>query len=293
MNSTLNETGYFLGTDKRRLFYQVWKSSEPRGIAVITHGLSENTDRYSRLALYLNQDHWNVYAWDLRGHGRSSGIRGYVKKFRLFERDLVYFTDFILKKEKKLPLVFIGHSLGGLILMRALYNEENMMLTADGICVSAPALALRMSAPLFKLIAGYCSHYLCPWLAFYDKILSTHLSRDPYFQRIIEKDLFRHGKITPEIYFTLLKNPKMMKNTFPMARGRILMQAGGEDMVVSNEKSQVIFERVRTSSIKKSIIYPSSMHQLFEDYGCDRVMEDIKLFIHPLISDGKTLSQEA
>lgn len=280
----VNETGYFFGENNRRLFYQAWKVDRPGGIVIITHGLSENTDRYDRLAHALNKDRWSVYAWDLRGHGRSSGIRGYIKEFRLFERDLIYFTHFVLKREKRLPFVFIGHSLGGLILTRALYHEESIVFSSSGICLIAPALALTMNVPLFKLVMGYCAHFLFPWFAFYDKILSRHLSRDPYFQKVIENDFFRHGRVASEIYLTLLKTPKMMSGEFQPLHSRILMQVGGGDMVVDNVESRKIFNRIKSSTAKKLIVYPASMHQLLEDYGYERVMRDLKLFIRPILA---------
>ena len=280
----LNETGYFFGVDKRRLFYQSWKIDNHKGIAFITHGLSENTDRYDRLARSLNEDGWNVYAWDLRGHGRSSGIRGYVRKFRLFERDLIHFSNFILNKEKSLPFVFIGHSLGGLIVARALYHEENIVSSSAGICLIAPALGLTISVPLFKLIAAYGTNFLCPWFAYYDRILSSHLSRDPYFQKIIENDPFRHGKITSEVYLTMLKNSKAMGGRFQPVHSRIIMQVGGRDMVVDNTESKKIFNRIKSSTSKKLIVYPSGMHQLLEDYNYKRVIRDLKMFIYPILA---------
>ena len=282
--SSLNKTGYFFGADRRRLFYQSWQVQDPKGIAFITHGLSENTDRYDRLAHVLNEDGWNVYAWDLRGHGRSSGIRGYIRKFRLFERDLIHFVHFVFSKEKQgLPFVFIGHSLGGLILARALYHEENAVMAAGGICLLAPALGLTMNVPIVKLVLGYFSYYLCPWLVYYDRILSKNLTRDPYFQKTIENDPFCHRKISPEIYFTMLRSSKIMEGEFRPVSSRMLLQVGGKDKIVDHAESQKIFDRIPSNTAKQMIVYPSSLHQLLEDYDSERVMKDLKMFIRPLI----------
>ena len=278
----MTKTGYFYGQHKRRLFYQSWKVKNPRGIFVITHGLSENSDRYDDFARILNKDHWNVYAWDLRGHGRSMGIRGYVRKFRLFERDLVHFLDFIMSKEERLPFVLFGHSLGALIICRGLLHEEDIITSADGICLTAPALGLKVNVSLFKLLFSYVSHIVCPWLVYYNKILSSYLSRDPYFQNVIENDIFRHNRISPEIYFSLLKNPAFIKEPLQVD-SRFLIQVPGQEVVVDNKITQNFFYHLKSSCPKKLICYPESMHQILEDYGRDKVIQDLKSFIRPIL----------
>ena len=66
MQSLLNETGYFFGDAKRRLFYQSWRTANPEGIVLITHGLSENTDRYESLAHFLGADGWECLRLGLK-----------------------------------------------------------------------------------------------------------------------------------------------------------------------------------------------------------------------------------
>lgn len=277
-----NKTGYFYGEHKRRLFYQSWKIKDARGIAVITHGLSENTDRYDRLARELNEEKWNVYAWDLRGHGRSSGLRGYVRKFRFYERDLVRFLDFVLTHEQNLPFVLFGHSLGALIIARGLLHEEDIISSSAGICLAAPALGLRMNLSLFKLTMSYLTNTIVPWWAYYNKILSEHLSRDPYFLNLIENDRFRHNRASPEIYLTVFKNPKIM--CIPQKiKSRLFLQLAGHDVIVDNRVAKHYFECVSSSQPKKLIFYSESMHQMYEDFGNKRVIEDLKLFIRPIL----------
>ncbi len=277
-----NETGYFYGEHKRCLFYQSWKVKDAQGFVVITHGLSENTDRYDRLACQLNKDKWNVYAWDLRGHGRSSGLRGYVRKFRLYERDLVRFLDFILAREQNLPFVLFGHSLGALITARGFLHEEDIISSAEGVCLAAPAFGLSINLSLFKLTMSYLTNIMLPWWAYHNRILSVHLSRDPYFLNLIENDRFRHNRVSPEIYLTVFKTPKML--CVPQnIKSRLLIQLAGHDVIVDNRAAKRYFECVKSSNPKQLIFYSASKHQLYEDFGNERVIEDFKLFIRPIL----------
>ena len=285
MSEVINETGYFYGEHKRRLFYQSWKVKDAQGLVVITHGLSENTDRYDRLACRLNKDKWNVYSWDLRGHGRSSGLRGYVRKFRLYERDLVRFLDFILTRERNLPFVLFGHSLGALIIARGLLHEEDIISSAKGVCLAAPAFGLSINLSLFKLTMSYLTNIVFPWWAYHNRILSAHLSRDPYFLNLIENDRFRHNRVSPEVYLTVFKSSKMLCIPQKM-KPRLLIQLAGRDVIVDNRAAKRYFECVKSPHPKKLIFYSASKHQLYEDIGNERIIEDFKLFIRPVLPGG-------
>src|SRR5690606_19212709 len=73
-----------------KLFIQSWhdKDSSSRGTVLITHGISEHSECYDHVAQSLAKAGWHVFAWDLQGHGRSQGKRGYIRDFKEFGRDL-------------------------------------------------------------------------------------------------------------------------------------------------------------------------------------------------------------
>src|SRR5690606_35552325 len=122
--------GFFKGYDDIELFYQTWASDNPAGTLVITHGIGEHSESYIRLADGLKHTPWEVYAWDLRGHGRSEGKRGVVKSFSEYYRDLHCFLELVKEKNADRPTVLLGHSLGGLINIRGIQELENLTLKA-------------------------------------------------------------------------------------------------------------------------------------------------------------------
>src|SRR5258705_13765516 len=60
----------------------------PRGVAVMVHGYAEHIGRYREVAHVLAADGWGVLGFDQRGHGRSTGRRGYVEHFTDYLDDL-------------------------------------------------------------------------------------------------------------------------------------------------------------------------------------------------------------
>ena len=66
-----------------------WRRAEPRGIVVITHGFGEHGGTYRQAAESLGAAlDVDVVAVDLRGHGRSPGRRGVVRRYEDLTDDL-------------------------------------------------------------------------------------------------------------------------------------------------------------------------------------------------------------
>src|ERR1700712_660798 len=93
--------GHFSGFDDTELFFQTWSKEEPaQGTIIISHGLAEHSECYHPLAKVLAENGWYVIGWDLRGHGRSEGKRGYVKDFGEYQKDLEVFIRLTRKDPK-------------------------------------------------------------------------------------------------------------------------------------------------------------------------------------------------
>src|SRR5262245_59323457 len=110
--------GHFSGQDNTELFFQTWSKDEPaQGTVIITHGLAEHSECYNLLAKTLAENNWYVLAWDMRGHGRSDGKRGFAKDFSYYMNDLESFIRLVrsMKSVPQTPFVLFGHSMGGLV----------------------------------------------------------------------------------------------------------------------------------------------------------------------------------
>src|SRR6185312_74101 len=108
------------------LFLHRWQPApdvELNARIALVHGLGEHAGRYDALAIALNAAGIEVIAIDLRGHGKSSGDRAWVRVFTDYLRD----ADELLEAcaatpPVATPLFLMGHSMGGTI--AALYAAE-------------------------------------------------------------------------------------------------------------------------------------------------------------------------
>jgi len=109
--------GRFKGIKNADLYFQHWDNPRARGTLIITHGHGEHSDSYLRVVNALKDDTWSIYAWDMRGHGKSEGARGFAASFDDYCDDYVEFLKKVLAEPevKKGPVVLLAHSMGPLV----------------------------------------------------------------------------------------------------------------------------------------------------------------------------------
>ncbi len=189
-------------SDGTRLHYRIWSAERPRAALLVSHGLGEHGGRYAALARDLVPRGVAVCAVDHRGHGRSGGGRAYVRRFGEYVDDLevvrraVETTHF-----SGLPLLFLGHSLGGLIALRHLAAHPAAF---RGAILSAPLLGVAVKAPRWKVAAAGTLSKVLPWLPLSNEIDPAELSHDPAYVRSYREDPLNHDKITPRLYSELM-----------------------------------------------------------------------------------------
>lgn len=144
----------FKASDGVTLFRRVYEPlGAPLGELLLGHGIGENSSRYIQAARAFAAAGWRTTTWDLRGHGRSEGPRGYVKEFRRFHLDLAEQVDELQRTGRR--VVVVSHSLGGLIAFGAVAAG---LAKPDFLVLSAPALEAniatwkRIAAPILSRI---------------------------------------------------------------------------------------------------------------------------------------------
>lgn len=114
--TTTHSEGYFEGFDGTRLYEQSWLPPSPaRGSLILVHGLKDHSSRYDAIARQLNDAGFGVYAFDLRGHGKSDGRKVFVRSFDEYVQDLARFVRRVRERAGDRPVFLLGHSMGGAI----------------------------------------------------------------------------------------------------------------------------------------------------------------------------------
>lgn len=104
------------------LAVQVWRPSAPRGTLILLHGYYDHMGLYQHLIRWALQHKLAVLAFDLPGHGLSSGDRASIDCFLSYQEVL----DGVLEQAQlwrlPAPWHFMGQSTGGAILIDRLLH---------------------------------------------------------------------------------------------------------------------------------------------------------------------------
>lgn len=271
--------GSFDGFDQTELFFQTWTPDNVRGIFVITHGLAEHSECYHPLAKVLADDGWLVYAWDMRGHGRSEGKRGYVRHLDDYVADLGRLHALVSARHPNQNLLFFGHSMGGLVTLRFL--ETNPVEFA-ALCLSSPEMGLSMAVPKIKEQLAIVANRWLPKITMYNEIKYEDLTRDENMIKSYRADNLRHDKISPGLFLSMVESFPLALAEAGSIQKPVLCQVAGEDRLVDPRAARAVFDKFPN---KKSQfhLYPESYHEVFNDLDREQAIADLKKFISPYL----------
>jgi alpha-beta hydrolase superfamily lysophospholipase len=265
------------------LFFQSWTSKFAHTTLVLTHGIAEHSDAYARTAEALIPMGYEIYAMDLRGHGRSEGRRGYIDDFGRFSRDLEKFITYLqnphhgpLKNSRK-PIVMIGHSMGALITLRLLV-EWGPLAPVHACVLSSPAMGISMPVPALKELAAKALLKWLPQVTLPNDIKYEHLTHDESLWSKYPSDPLRHDKISPAMYFGMLEAMETVRLGAGRIQLPILMQLAGDERIVSRPDSEALYACL--GSLKKELrIYEKSYHEIYNDFDRDQAFQDLDGFL--------------
>lgn len=149
-------SGYFESFDGLKLRYAIFKSdiSPAKGTVVLVHGRTECIEKYFETVHEFTKAGLWVATFDLRGQGRSDRVlkdrmRGHVRRFSDYERDLEMFLEKVVLPDARVPLYMLAHSTGGLI---ALSAAPRLSGRISRLVLSAPFVGLHGEALSAKKI---------------------------------------------------------------------------------------------------------------------------------------------
>lgn len=268
--------GFFRAYKNVELFYQSWKTSEnPNNVIIVTHGMGEHSESYNIFADGILPDDYIVYAFDLRGHGRSEGKRG-VASLGEYVEDLNYFYKMVKAKEANKKTYLLGHSMGGLILMEFLLWQKDLEIA--GAIFSSPLFGLTVEVPVVKDMAARALVRFLPNITLYNELKHDDLTHDMDIVEAYDKDPLRHTQICPRLYIDFLEAFSNVRRKVKECKYPILMQIAGTDRIVSSTASQEIFGLLGSED-KQKIIYKEMFHEIYNEVDRDKVYGDLKQWL--------------
>jgi alpha-beta hydrolase superfamily lysophospholipase len=267
--------GRFAGYDGTRLFYQAWLSTaRPQAVAVNLHGLGDHSGLYPNLASHFPPRGIAVYAYDMRGSGRSPGQRAYLKSWREYREDLHVFLDLVRKWEPNVPLFLVGNSLGGLVVLDyALHRPEGLA----GVVAAAPPLG-EVGVPPFLMSLGKVMSRILPRFSLQVGMDLTGLARDPAVVEAVLADPLFHRRGTARLSTEVTATIARVQEGAATLAVPLLILHGAADRMVPPDGSRQFFAKVRYPD-RTLREYPEGYHGLFADVNASEVLGDLARWI--------------
>jgi alpha-beta hydrolase superfamily lysophospholipase len=266
---------YIPAAGSQHLYGRRWlpAAGQPVAVAVLVHGLGEHSGFYGPITHYLLGLRLAVYIQDLRGFGRSGGQRGHVKRYDQYLADVRALVERARAEQPGVPVVLIGHSMGGIIAL--LFSQRYPELITHAI-YSAPALIRRWrTRALQRMLFPLMSRLMPTYTHRGGAIDPTPLTRDPAMQQEIREDRLRHADISARLFMELfIRGPRDIAAHMDQLRVPFLVIHGAADPIVSPASSRRIFQGAGASS-KTLRVYEGMLHEPFRDVGRQQVFADI------------------
>ncbi|NDF14459.1 alpha/beta fold hydrolase [bacterium] len=251
----------------------------PRRALLIVHGQGEHGGRYQHFVHYLQEEYDLIAALDLRGHGRSEGIRGHVENFNEYLDDALMAWNTVQKRMDPEGVVdWFAHSMGGTITLRLLQDSPGIRIR--NLLLSSPCVGLTHEVPVVKEVAARLLSRVWGSLQLGTDLNPGDLSHDSAVVTAIQRDSLHHTKATPKFYLGFVAAMERLRSTpIPVPPStRVLFQLAGDDRIVSTPEAERVFEGI-SSRKKKKRVYEGLYHEIFNEIDKERVFEDLRSFI--------------
>lgn len=251
-----------------------WEAEEAKGVMVIIHGAAEHHGRYKWLIEMWRLAGFHVIMGDLPGQGTTSRRRGHIQSF---DEYIEAVEEWIREaKNFELPIYLLGHSMGGLVCIRALQEKE---LDVKGVILSSPCLGVVKKPNKVMDILSKGLNVLLPSLRF-DLGLSVKIAtRNKEVQDMDENDTLYVTKVSVRWYRELVKAMEEAFNKIgKYPKVPTLVMQGGEDLIVDKAYVFKWFNQLMIPE-KSYKEWEGFYHEIFNEPERDLVFETAKRFV--------------
>ena len=253
------ETQNIQTPDGTELFVRTYhpRKFDPARTLYWVHGLGEHGGRHEHLATILAERGWRMVIADLRGHGRSSGIRTHVRSFREYVDDIAHiWAQMELNTGRT---VLLGHSMGGLIATRTVQSQK---IVPSSLVLSSPLLGLKLRVNPITLMLGTMLVRMVPTARFSNGIDPRNMTHDPEFSSLRRGDPLINKTVTAGWYFAMRDAMAAGQAEAPEVSLPVLALQGTLDRTTDPDAMADWWLRIQSQE-KSMIVLEDHFHELF------------------------------
>lgn len=275
-----SESTFTSSLDGLSIYRQSWlPDGEARAVILLFHGLGEHSGRYAHVAEVLTAAGYAVHALDHRGHGRSEGTRTFVKRYDEFQADISQFRDMVESEHPALPVVVLGHSMGGNLAMGHVLDHQ---AGVKALVLSGPALQLGDSLPKWQVGILLFIARIAPKLR-PQGLDSSTISRDAKVVEAYRSDpLVYTGKISAGLGAALIRAMRSFPPRYASLRLPMLLLHGTHDLLADIGGTREL-ERMAVNAQVTSHYYEGLYHEVFNEPEQAQVLADLTTWLATVV----------
>ena len=267
----------FVALDGDNIAVQDWSPAEgvrQRGVVLLVHGLGEHAGRYDALACQLSDWGFSVRGYDQHGHGQSGGVRGSLPTDTRLLDDLADMVDSTrARMALDLPLILLGHSLGGLVAARFV---QLALRPIDALVLSSPALDPGLNAWQKLMLAVLPP--IAPNLRVGNGVNAALLSHDPAVVAAYQADRDVHDRISGRLARFIADTGPAVLAAAPSWFMPTLLLYGGADQVVNPAGSRA-FAAAAPKQMVTTRCFEPMYHEVFNELQRTAVYAELKKWL--------------
>ena len=249
--------------DGATLAYRAWLPASPSNKALLLlHRGHEHAARWQDVVDAMALDDVAIFAWDARGHGRSSGERGAADSVAALVKDLDVFASHVTREYGVAAdeMVLMAHSVGAVIAAAWVHDYAPSL---RGLVLATPAFHVKLyvpgAIPLLRVRRrlfgdGYVKSYVKARLLTHDPAEAERYERDPF--------IFR--EIAVNVLLDLHDTARRIVADAGAIQTPTLLLGAGADWVVRLDAQRRFFEML-SSPIKEMQVFPNFFHAIFHE----------------------------
>ncbi len=267
----------FIATDGDSVVVQDWSlpAREPvRGVIVIVHGLGEHSGRYAHVANRLNDWGFFVRGYDQCGHGQSNGVPGGLpSESRLLEDLADMVDDLRARMEEGLPLILLGHSMGGVVAARFVSLR---MRKVEALVLSSPALDPGLKG-WQQLLLAIVPRYFPNW-RFGNGVRPEFISHDTAVVKAYREDPLVHDRVSARLAkFIADAGAATLAAASRWSMPTLLLYAGKDRLV--NPQGSRRFAQLAPAQLVTARCFGHMYHEIFNEPDSAPVFDALKAWL--------------
>ncbi|MEJ8821915.1 lysophospholipase [Variovorax humicola] len=262
--------------DGESLALREWtvEGTTPRAIVQITHGLGEHMGRYDHVAQRLNSWGFEVRAHDHYGHGKSSGVRGGLPSTMRLVDDLAAVVDETRRVCPEVPLILLGHSMGGLV---AASFVARGVRPVEALVLSSPAFDPGLDA-VQKLLVAVLPR-IAPNLRVSNGINVEHISHDPAVVQAYRDDSLNHDRICGRLASFLSEEGAVVQAAARHWKVPTLLLYAGADKLVNPAASKAFARATPQDGVVTATCFDGLFHEIFNEMNAKAVFASLRSWL--------------